>query len=121
MKAARSVAPRCIAKNLPCPLSDDAPEIIYVLHKVKNGQHARRGGQTGGITKLPRMTIVTDERCTGYFSAGHPERPARISGTLEKLRAQTELKLKWAAPLEVSEEQIARAHTRQHIAHVKNA
>src|SRR5688572_23133027 len=44
------------------------------------------------------MTIITDERCAGYSAPGHPERPARISGTLEKLRTQTELKLKWAAP-----------------------
>lgn len=67
------------------------------------------------------MTIITDERCTGYSAPGHPERPARISGTLEKLRAQTELKLKWAAPLEVTDEQLARAHSKQHIAHVKSA
>ena len=56
------------------------------------------------------MTIITDERCTGYSSPGHPERPARISGTLEKLRAQKELTLQWAAPLEVADEQIVRAH-----------
>ena len=66
------------------------------------------------------MTIITDERCTGYSSPGHPERPARVSGTLQKLRGQNELELKWAAPLEVKEDQIARAHTKQHIAHVKN-
>jgi len=72
------------------------------------------------LSNLPHMTIITDERCTDYSSPGHPERPARISGTLEKLRAQTELKLKWAAPLEVSDEQILRAHTKQHIAHVRN-
>ena len=67
------------------------------------------------------MTIITDERCTGYSSPGHPERPARISGTLQKLRSQTELTLKWAAPIEVTEEQLARAHSKQHIAHVKSA
>ena len=67
------------------------------------------------------MTIITDERCTGYSAPGHPERPARIIGTLEKLRAQTELKLKWAAPLEVTDEQLARAHSKQHIAQVKSA
>ena len=67
------------------------------------------------------MTIITDERCTGYSAPGHPERPARITGTLEKLRAQTELKLKWAAPLEVTDEQLARAHSKQHIAQVKSA
>src|SRR5438045_7357474 len=67
------------------------------------------------------MTIITDERCTGYSSPGHPERPARVSGTLQKLREQTELTLKWAAPLDVTEAQLARAHTKQHIAHAKTA
>lgn len=67
------------------------------------------------------MTIITDERCTGYSSPGHPERPARISGTLQKLRSQTDLELKWASPLSPTEAQLERAHTRQHIARVKNA
>jgi acetoin utilization deacetylase AcuC-like enzyme len=67
------------------------------------------------------MTIITDERCIDYSAPGHPERPARISGTLGKLRAQTELKLKWAAPLDVTDEQIARAHSKSHIAQVKSA
>ena len=52
---------------------------------------------------------------------GHPERPARISGTLQKLRSQTELNLKWAAPSEVTEVQLSRAHSKQHIGHVKDA
>ena len=67
------------------------------------------------------MTIITDERCTEYSAPGHPERPARIRGTLEKLRAQTELKLNWAAPLDVTEEQLLRAHSKQHVAQVRNA
>lgn len=67
------------------------------------------------------MTIITDERCASYSAPGHPERPARITGTLEKLRSQTELELKWAAPLEATEGQITRAHSRQHVAHVKGA
>lgn len=65
------------------------------------------------------MTIITDERCTTYSAPGHPERPARVSGTVQKLRSQTELPVKWAAPLEPTEEQLLRAHTKQHIAHVK--
>ena len=67
------------------------------------------------------MTIITDERCTQYSAAGHPERPARVSGTLQKLRSQKDLALQWAAPIEVSEEMLARAHTREHITHVKAA
>lgn len=68
------------------------------------------------------MKIITDERCTGYHSAGHPERPQRVARTVEKLRAQTELQVDWAVPLaDVPEETILRAHTREHLARVKAA
>lgn len=68
------------------------------------------------------MKIITDERCTGYHSAGHPERPQRVARTIEKLRSHTGLKLDWAAPLtDVPEETILRAHTKEHFARVKAA
>jgi acetoin utilization deacetylase AcuC-like enzyme len=57
------------------------------------------------------MKIITDESCAEYSSPGHPERPARITATLEKLRAQTELPITWAAPGTASEEAIRRAHS----------
>jgi acetoin utilization deacetylase AcuC-like enzyme len=57
------------------------------------------------------VKIVTDERCTGYSREGHPERPARISATIELLKSQTELPLVWAAPGGVSDAQILRAHS----------
>src|SRR5882762_4570325 len=65
------------------------------------------------------MKIVTDERCTGYSSPGHPERPARISKTLEKLRSQKELSITWAEPLAVTEQILLRAHTKSHLDRVK--
>jgi acetoin utilization deacetylase AcuC-like enzyme len=65
------------------------------------------------------MKVITDERCTGYSRLGHPERPSRISKTVERLKAQTELSITWAAPLPVDDEQILRAHTREHLALVK--
>jgi acetoin utilization deacetylase AcuC-like enzyme len=64
------------------------------------------------------MRIITDERCTGYSSAGHPERPARITGTLERLRAQKEIDIKWDAPTSVEDKAILRAHTEAHLARV---
>ncbi len=68
------------------------------------------------------MNIITDERCTGYHRAGHPERPQRISRTLEKLRQQTELPITWLEPPSaVEDEVILRAHTREHLARVKAA
>jgi acetoin utilization deacetylase AcuC-like enzyme len=67
------------------------------------------------------MKIITDERCADYSSPGHPERPARITGTLEKLRGQTELSLRWEAPAAVVDSTILRAHSPAHLAHVKAA
>src|SRR5262245_1716984 len=67
------------------------------------------------------MKIITDERCTGYSSPGHPERPARVSRTLEKLRNQTDLALVWAKPAPVEEEILLRAHSKEHLARIKAA
>jgi len=65
------------------------------------------------------MKIITDERCTGYARAGHPERPGRVSGTLKKLREQTELPIEWLAPGPVSEESILRAHLPEMVERLK--
>lgn len=65
------------------------------------------------------MKIITDERCMEYCQPGHPERPERIGLTLERLRAQTELKLEWAKPPEAADESILRAHTARMLARLK--
>jgi acetoin utilization deacetylase AcuC-like enzyme len=62
------------------------------------------------------MKIITDDKCAGYFSPGHPERPARVTGTQEFLRGQKELQIVWAAPTDVDDAQILRAHSPQHLA-----
>ncbi len=67
------------------------------------------------------MKIITDERCLDYSARGHPERPLRISKTLERLRSQKELPITWMAPLPVEDAALERAHTREHIARVKAA
>jgi acetoin utilization deacetylase AcuC-like enzyme len=63
-----------------------------------------------------RVTIITDTACTGYSRAGHPERPQRITSTVELLKSQTELPLTWATPGSVTVEQILRAHTPEMVA-----
>ncbi len=62
------------------------------------------------------MTIVTDERCLGYRSPGHPEKPARVARTLDLLRGQKSLPLAWASPAEVSDAALLRAHPAGHLA-----
>lgn len=61
------------------------------------------------------MNIITDPRCTEYSSRGHPERPARISRTVELLKAQDKLKLAWHEPAPVEDAAILRAHTAAHL------
>jgi acetoin utilization deacetylase AcuC-like enzyme len=59
------------------------------------------------------VIILTDEHCTSYSQAGHPERPQRITSTVELLKQQQELELAWHTPASggASDEQILRAHT----------
>ena len=61
------------------------------------------------------LTIITDPRCTGYATRGHPERPARISGTVELLKAQKEVALSWNQPEEAGNTAILRAHPQAHV------
>jgi acetoin utilization deacetylase AcuC-like enzyme len=56
------------------------------------------------------MKVITDERCTRYAAPGHPERPSRISGAIEKLRTQKDLPIEWAAPAKVDDDLLLRAH-----------
>ncbi len=65
------------------------------------------------------MKIIIDERCTVYARPGHPERPARITKTLEKLRKQTELPINWGKPASFDDALLLRAHTAEHIGRLK--
>jgi len=65
------------------------------------------------------VKVITDERCAGYSSYGHPENPRRVTETIARLKQQTELPLVWMAPGAVSDEQILRAHSQEHLARLK--
>ena len=65
------------------------------------------------------MKIITDDRCAGYSREGHPERPARITTTVERLKSQTELHLAWVAPGGVNDAQILRAHSPELLARLQ--
>ena len=65
------------------------------------------------------VTIITDEKCADYSRYGHPERPARITATIERLKNQTELPLIWIKPTKINDEQILRAHKTEMLARLK--
>jgi len=59
------------------------------------------------------VIILTDEHCTGYSRAGHPERPHGSPPPWSLLKQQKDLELSWRTPSKAgaSDEQILRAHT----------
>lgn len=65
------------------------------------------------------MKIITDEHCTDYSHPGHPERPERITATMHKLRAQTELPLVWGIPGPCADASLLRAHSAEHLARLQ--
>src|SRR5262245_30848775 len=67
------------------------------------------------------MKIITDSRCTAYSASGHPEKPARVSRTVDRLKEQAELSVAWAEPLAVEAATIERAHSKEHIARLTAA
>ena len=67
------------------------------------------------------IKIITDEKCTSYRAPGHPERPERISATVEFLRKQKELPITWTEASAAEDASILRAHTAEHLARLSVA
>ncbi|MBT5926110.1 MAG: histone deacetylase [Verrucomicrobia bacterium] len=67
------------------------------------------------------MVILHDERCAEYVSPGHPERPFRVTSTVEQLKQQSALKIEWQLPKDASTDSIRRAHSLEHVEHLRVA
>ncbi|MBC8001876.1 MAG: histone deacetylase [Opitutaceae bacterium] len=67
------------------------------------------------------MNVITDARCLDYSAAKHPERPERISKTVELLKAQKDFPITWHEPLAVEDKAILIAHDEAHLNHVRTA
>lgn len=65
------------------------------------------------------MKIITDPRCTEYARRFHPERPGRITQSVELLKTQDKLKVDWIQPEPADDESILRAHTAEHFQRVQ--
>jgi acetoin utilization deacetylase AcuC-like enzyme len=57
-----------------------------------------------------KITVITDKRCVNYCRAGHPERPERVSGTVECLLNQQEVAIEWMPPHPAADASILRVH-----------
>ena len=67
------------------------------------------------------MNVITDARCLDYSAPDHPERPERISKTVELLRTQKDYPIAWHEPFPVDDRTILIAHDEAHLNHVKTA
>src|SRR5215472_12709153 len=66
------------------------------------------------------MTIFHDPRCLEYSSPGHPERPERIARTAPLLK-ERHPDWEWREPVAPIDDELLRAHSRQHIDRVTRA
>jgi acetoin utilization deacetylase AcuC-like enzyme len=64
---------------------------------------------------LGGVIIFHDERCAGYATPGHPERPERVTRSALHLRA-AHPKWEWRVPPAATREMLLRAHTEAHLA-----
>src|SRR5437588_13056345 len=65
------------------------------------------------------MIIFHDPHCVEYSSPGHPERPKRIIGTVPLLKDRHPT-WQWREPRAATNDELLRAHSVEHVAHVKN-
>jgi acetoin utilization deacetylase AcuC-like enzyme len=65
------------------------------------------------------MIIFHNPDCVEYSSPGHPERPERIVQTVPVLKDR-HLPWEWREPRAATIDELLRAHSREHIEHVKN-
>jgi len=66
------------------------------------------------------MTIFHDPHCVEYSSAGHPERPERIIRTVPALKDRHP-NWEWREPRAATDDELLRAHSREHIERVAKA
>lgn len=65
------------------------------------------------------MKIITDPRCIEYSARGHPERPERVSRTVETLKTQDKIKLTWGEPASVDDSVLLLAHDAPHLEQIQ--
>jgi acetoin utilization deacetylase AcuC-like enzyme len=63
------------------------------------------------------MIILHDEECVNYHRSGDPERPARITATVPVLK-ERHSQWSWTKPDAATDDQLLRAHSRTHLAHI---
>ena len=66
------------------------------------------------------MIIFHDPRCIEYSRPGHPERPARIAGTVPLLK-ERHPEWEWRQPRLLDAPALLRAHSHEHLSRIRNS
>jgi acetoin utilization deacetylase AcuC-like enzyme len=66
------------------------------------------------------MLVFHDPRCLDYSTPGHPERPARITGSVLLLK-ERHPQWEWRKPRPADEAALLRAHSPEHVARIRAA
>jgi acetoin utilization deacetylase AcuC-like enzyme len=66
------------------------------------------------------MLVFHDPRCLDYSTPGHPERPARITGSVSLLK-ERHAQWEWRKPRLADEAALLRAHSPEHVARIRAA
>src|SRR5258708_34710670 len=66
------------------------------------------------------MIIFHDPHCAEYSAPGYPERPERITRTVPLLKDQHR-NWEWREPRAATDEELLRAHSREHLARIAAA
>src|SRR6266404_2506895 len=66
------------------------------------------------------MIIFHDPHCAEYSTPGYPERPERITRTVPLLKDR-HCDWEWRAPRTATDEELLRAHSREHLARIAAA
>lgn len=77
-------------------------------------------GKLRSDLKTMPVKVITDQRCAEYSKMGHPERPARVVKTVEKLKEQREVEIEWGEPEVINEDTLLRVHSIELVNEVKN-
>ncbi len=62
------------------------------------------------------MIVISDRQCLEYLRPGHPENPARVARTLERLESQKDVPVAWEKPPLAKDAPILRVHGPEHLA-----
>src|SRR5438128_11150775 len=87
---------------------------------------SRHDSLHNGICRAPRIALTNrvqifhDPRCTKYGRSGHPERPERIVRTVPLLKSRHG-EWQWHEPRAAADEELLRAHSREHLARISKA